>query len=375
MAADGLRGRLRRAVPGIAWRDDRLAERGRQVAELRTRLAEAEARAASSARGPGGTLPGRSTPPSFRRHVHDLRRGVEELRTIDPAATHPLLQVARKLRNHRLAASHGAPVPEVLAVWDGPDQIDLDGLPDEFVLKSDGGAGGHGVLPLRREGPDRYRVVGGDREDARVYGRDGIVERYRTSRRVEGPFFAEALLRRPGVEGLPDDIKVYAFYGEVGQVLLRRMGRHADLRQARYRFLDGEGADLGPDASASYRIDGSIPPPEDLPAYLDLARHLSRAMALPFVRVDLYETADGPVFGELTRGPGGSQLYREDHDARMGLLWERAHYRLDVDVVAGRPMANLHGELPATDLYPPGHPSDAASWPVVTAPCDRWCRR
>ncbi|WP_162803001.1 ATP-grasp fold amidoligase family protein [Ornithinimicrobium avium] len=379
MAVERARAALRRAVPGIAWRDERLAERAAQVEELRRRLRQVEQQLARQQEPRrDATRPGRSTAPSFRQHVHELRRGVEELRALDPGAGHPLLQVARKLRNHRLAASHGVPVPEVLSVWRAADQIDLSGLPDEFVLKSDGGAGGHGVLPLRRVAPDRYRLVGGggdraEEDDAPDLSGADVVEHYRTASRVEGPFFAEAMLVRPGVEGLPDDIKVYAFYGEVGQVLLRRMDVHADLSKARYRFLGGDGADLGPDASTTHRIDPSIPAPDDLETYLDLARHLSRAMALPFVRVDLYETAAGPVLGELTRGPGGAQLYRKDHDAAMGLRWERAQYRLDLDVLAGRPLANLHGEHPAVDHYPQGHPSQAAGWPVVTAPCARWC--
>lgn len=372
--AQGVRDLLRRQVPGLAWRDQRLTQRAEQVAELRGRLQEAE-RALAEARaglptGPGGTLPGPVSPPSFRRHMHDLRRGVAELAVLDPGATHPLRQVPRKLRNHRLAASHGVAVPQILAVWDGPDHLDLSGLPDEFVIKSDTGAGGRGVMPLQRLGPDSYRVVG---EDTALTGAH-VEQRCRTSTPGDIPVFAEGMLRRPGVEGLPDDIKIYAFYGEVGQVLLRRMGRHGDLRQARYRFLDGHGEDLGPDASATHRIDSSIPAPGRLDIYLDIARHLSLAMGLPFVRVDLYETAAGPVFGELTRGPGGPQRYRADHDEAMGLLWDRAQYRLDLDVVAGRPLANLHGEHPAVDRYPHGHPTAAVSWPAVTSPCS-WCRR
>lgn len=221
-------------------------------------------------------------------------------------------------------------------------------------------------MPLSRLGSDTFRVVG---EDEVLTGSE-VVRRYRAVAAADVPVFAEAMLRRPGVDGLPDDIKIYAFYGEIGQVLLRRMGRHADLREARYRFLDGRGVDLGPDASQTHRIDPSIPAPAQLEVYLDIARHLSLAMGLPFIRVDLYETADGPVFGELTRGPGGPQRYRQDHDEAMGLMWERAQYRLDADVVAGRPLANLHGEHPAADLYPPGHATAAASWPVVVAPCE-----
>src|SRR5690606_30208926 len=144
------------------------------------------------------------------------------------------------------------------------------------------------VLPLSRVGRDGYRMVGGDPDGALVLTMAQVVERFGAGRRVEGPFFAEGMLARPGVEGLPDDIKIYSFYGEVGQVLLRRMSGHADLTQARYRFLAGDGTDLGTNASLTHRIDASIPPPSNIDAYLEIARHLSRAMGLPFVRVDLY---------------------------------------------------------------------------------------
>ena len=174
---DDLRAWMRRRAPGIGWRDERLAERADQVRQLRLQseqrrleieqmragLATAKQQAAglredldrqqaahqrlrSLVEG-DGAIPGWSSPPSFRRRLQDLRRGTsEQLRTLDPDMLHPLRQIPRKLSNYRLAASHGVPVPRVFAVWRDLEELDLRGMPDVFVLKSDRGAGGRGVL-------------------------------------------------------------------------------------------------------------------------------------------------------------------------------------------------------------------------------------
>lgn len=316
-----------------------------------------------------------TSPPSFRRNLLELRRNVETLRPLDPQVVHPVLQIPRKLRNYRLAASHGIAVPQILAVWAREADIDLSGMPEEFVLKSDLGAGGKGVFPLRRVEEDRYAVIGGDE----VLSTAQLRERFASRKSTSGPFFVEAFLRQrvPGEE-IPDDVKVYAHYGEVSQVMVRQMPVHANLDHARYRYVDAEGRDLGEDIMPGARIDSSLPLPEPLEDFVAVAQHLSRAMAVPFIRVDIYDTVDGPVLGELTRAPGGRQRYRLDHDRAMGQAWDEARARLDLDVIAGRPLRNLHGLHPSPNYYPEGHRSrqaDPGGWEVVTADCAQWCLR
>ena len=82
------------------------------------------------------------------------------------------------------------------------------------------------------------------------------------------------------------------------------------------------------------------------------------------------------MLGELTRTPGGKQLYRADHDRALGELWADARRRLDVDIQAGRPPFTLHGSHDAPLLYPPSHPSHgegSGHWTVHREPCGRWC--
>ncbi len=122
--------------------------------------------------------------------------------------------------------------------------------------------------------------------------------------------------------------------------------------------------------------DTSIPVPARLPEMVRIAAHLSRAVGLPFCRVDLFDTDDGVVLGEVTRTPGGNERYLPEHDAAMGLAWERAAFRLDLDLLAGRPPGVLHGPVPVDNPYPPSHVSrsaDPGPWEPVVRPCEEWC--
>lgn len=314
--------------------------------------------------------------PSFRHQLMTLRRSTSHLRDIDPKALHPLRQLHQKLRNYALASSHGCAVPQVWASWSTPEQIEVGGLPDAFVLKADGGASGRGVLPLRRVDEDRFITIDG----ARHLSTDEIIQYFRDRldrKKIMAPFFAEEVLVQPGGGPIPDDIKVYAFYGEIQQILLRRVSRHHDPQAQARRYIRADGSDLGA-VVTDVPIDLSIPLPKDLGAVHAVAAHLSRAVGVPFVRVDLYGTEAGLVLGELTRAPGGNQRIRPDHDRDMGLAWERAQYRLDMDLIAGRPAGRLHGPSPTANAYPGAHVSRTEragdrGWLPPVVPCSEWC--
>lgn len=384
-------------LPGVGWRTELLATRADQVtdlrakvADLRTRLTEEKSQvtalqgqlarerdrsASAQTRLTEAGLSSKDTalPPSFRRHLLELRRGAAPLRALDPDVYHPAAQIPRKLRNYRLAASHGIATPTVLGSWIHPEEIDLTGLPEQFVLKCEIGSSGNAVFPLRRLDEGRYVVSGSDE----VHTRESLVRALRSHTSAWGPYFVEEFLtQRVAGEEILDDIKVYACYGRVVMVLLRQMPRHADLRSARYRYLDADGEDLGVDIAPDRAIHASIPRPEPWGEFMALAAHLSRAVALPFIRVDIYDTDRGPVLGELTRSPGGSQRYRLDQDQAMGRAWDEAQWRLELDVIHGRPLRNLHGLHPVPDVYPAGHAShrpDPKGWEMVRLDCAQWC--
>lgn len=362
-------------IPPLARRDEELRRRARQIRDLRREQAQAERDLAEErARGEQLVDPSEfAARPSFVRDLVALRRITVQLRELDPQRRHPLRHVPFKLRNYEFAASHGIRVPTVLAVWEDPTQLDLSGLPEAFVLKSDGGAGSHGVLPLRRAG-EGFELLDGTRRLTEEEVREHFVSRAAAAR-ISGPFFAEEALRQPGGGPIPDDIKIYVTYGQVQQVMLRRMARHGDLKAATYRYLRADGSDLGP-VGLGQAPGPDIPVPDTLTDLVEVARHVSLALGLAFCRVDLFDTDGGVVLGEVTRTPGGRQRYRDDHDEAMGLGWELAQSRLELDLMAGRPPGLLHGEHPAPRLYPETHVSrsaDPGAWAPRVVPCSAWC--
>lgn len=383
-----LRALVRAKIPALRRRDAKLAElqaqlgrRDRQLRRLKNRvsgleekLSTVEAEQAERERQERRRAARENREASFRRQILSLRNQVYTTTEDDPHALTAIRQLPFKLRNYSLANSHGIKTPDILALWARVDDIDLGSLPDRFVLKSDGGAGGRGVFPLERVGEDRYVTAGGGSRYSSTSLKERICE---LGDRARPPFFAEEWLAAHSQNGpLPQDVKIFAFYGEIGQILLRSVATHGDADSIRYRFLAADGTDLGKVSLASIApIEDTVPVPADLTDMLEVARHLSRATGTPFVRVDVYDTPGGATLGELTRAPGGPHRYRRDHDRLMGEMWLRAQTRLDLDLVRGRPPGALYGAEARANHY---HAVDLAdgptSWPVTVRPCTEWCQ-
>lgn len=312
--------------------------------------------------------------PSFRHQYHDMRRTTQRAVRIDPEEWHPYRQLKRKLRNYQFAASHGVTIPRVHAVWDDLGEINLESLPETFVLKSDFGSSSRGAYLLRRVAPGRYETLDGHTamtvEDLRAALLPHLI-----STRVRGPFFAEELLVEPDGGTIPTDVKIYTCYGHIAQVILRNVTDLHDPETRTMHYLDADGADLG-EVTSVHHIDYGVRPPSGLADLLDAARHLSRALGTPFCRIDLYSTTRGIVLGELPLTPGGPQVYSPEHDVRMGLVWQDAQVHRDLDLAHGRPFGILYGSHPVPAFYPPDHISrsvDPGPWSATAVSCEEWC--
>jgi len=279
--------------------------------------------------------------PSFHRELQSLKNFGIAMAQADPGATHPMRQLSHKLRVYDFAASHGVPIPKVFATWQSLSDIDLGILPEAFVLKSDGGAASHGVLPLRRVTAETYMAVDG----ARTFTSAEVVERFAQAamaKKTWGAYFAEELLEQPDGGPIPDDVKVYVAYGRVLQILLRRVTEHGAESAVTYKYVTAAGEDLGA-VTNTRALDATIPVPDTLPDMVHAAKHLSMAIGLPFCRVDLYNTTRGVVLGEVTRTPGGPQTYVLAHDRWMGEQWLLARADLELDIQRGRSCGMLYG--------------------------------
>ncbi|MFE5292826.1 ATP-grasp fold amidoligase family protein [Isoptericola sp. NPDC056618] len=371
---------VRKRSRALVKQRERAADLQAEIADLRAQVRREQEKAAASDKTSRERLArlkaadlriSRAAEPTFSTLLAQQRALYGRLRDSGGHALHPMSRTEYKLHNMAFAQSHGLRTAQVFQAWATVDEISLDALPDEFVLKSDGGSSAHAVFPLRRVDGSLTRVDTGARVSI-----DDIKDRIRAlGDRARGPFFAETLLASAEGSLVPDDIKVYTFYGQPGQVLLMRPAG-TRRRDAGRRYLDPvTGADLGEVIpGATYKPD--IPVPDRLPEILAAARHLSLASGSDFCRFDFYDTPDGIHFGEITPAPGDPQQYRLEHDLSLGARWLDARVRVLQDEAAGRPRGLVWGTHPHEWHYPSGsEPDDMANWPRSVSTCDQWCAR
>ena len=208
-----------------------------------------------------------------------------------------------KTAGRQLAESVGVRVPRI---YQGPlpiADLDIDALPESFVLHAVRGCSCKGVALYRREGDgfrDIRRDVFSSREDFR---RDFM--RHATQNEV----WAEELV--------PDahDLKFFMLRDRIALVL--DYDRDAKL----YRTMD---ADYQPVSGVFARHmfdEGHTHEVINRDALKEAAVMLSLATGAPFMSVDLLDSPIGVFHGELTPHPGAVYWLTKEWDDRLGQAW------------------------------------------------------
>lgn len=124
------------------------------------------------------------------------------------------------------------------------------------------------------------------------------------------------------------DFKFYCFYGEVLLVLevIREDAK------ALYSFTQPDGSSLRPGDWDYTYFEGVGP----TAGAVDLAARISAQIPHPFMRIDLLNGEEEPVFGEFTPRPGGFHAFDAEWDRRMGEAWARAEDRIQRDLLLGK---------------------------------------
>lgn len=186
-------------------------------------------------------------------------------------------------------------VVPMIGVWDKPEDIDWDALPDRFVLKTNHSGGNTGVLICRDKGSfDRQNAI--TRLNASLK-----FDIFRSSREwpyknIKKMVFAEEYLETaPGQEDLPD-YKFFCFNGEV-KALFVATERQNPSEEVKFDFFDADYNHL-PFRQGHENARVTPKKPQSFDEMKKIAATLSKG--IPHVRVDLYEVNGRPVFGELT---------------------------------------------------------------------------
>lgn len=200
-----------------------------------------------------------------------------------------------------------------LGVWDNPDDIDFDKLPNQFVLKCNHNSG-LGMCICR----DKSKL---DIEKVKRELRKGLKQNYYLHGRewpykdVPRKILAEKfMVDESGTE--LKDYKIFCMDGEpeIIEVDYGRFSKH--MRNMYDKTWDLMEMEFNYPSDASHVIDR----PEKLNEMLELARKLSKD--IPYVRTDFYSIGEKLYWGELTFfNEAGMGAFRpEEWDERLGKL-------------------------------------------------------
>lgn len=250
-----------------------------------------------------------------------------------------------QLHGHVTRQGYGNILNPLLAVYDSPDEIVWDELPEKFVLKCTHGCGYNLIIRDKQELDPEVASQQLRRWMREKFGRKSLEPHYD---RIIPRIILEAYIEtRSGL--LPWDYKVFCFNG-VAKVVEVCSERERDLR---VDFFDLDWNRL---AISFETLQRPTRPerPDSLAEMVTCAETLARPF--PFVRVDFYDNGGVPVLGELTFTPGSGMSTRlNDHGLRyLGDLLELPSLPCDDDPSSDRraPSNSLGVDARASHVEP-----------------------
>lgn len=246
--------------------------------------------------------------------------------------------VNNKLKLHEFCEQNGFPMPELLAVWESPEQLDLSNMPDSFVVKPSVMHSTQGVMLLSRKDDGLFfdalkgRTLSEEQilaEQVATFEKCRLKKSYRL-------IVEELITSGDPSAPIPFDYKIYCFYDQVA--LIQQIDRNH--RPTRVFFFDENFRPLELEGRIEsdwkkYHL-GEPKLPDQWDRMISIASGVAKKVATPFVRVDMFSAARGPVIGELTAAPGGAyhgDTYRftDEFDQLLGQYWYQAQERIQAD--------------------------------------------
>ena len=183
----------------------------------------------------------------------------------------------------------------LLGVWDDPDNVDFDSLPEQFVLKCNHNSGLGMCVCKDKSALDLPKVK---RELKKGFDQNYyLLGREWPYKDVEKKIICEKFMKDES-EGLVD-YKFFCFNGVCDCVMVC-IDRH--IGDTKFYFFDKSWELKRLNIRGKNAPEGfTLRKPECMDRMFEIAEGLSRGM--PFVRVDLYECSGKIYFGELTFFP------------------------------------------------------------------------
>lgn len=221
--------------------------------------------------------------------------------------------LSNKHNSREFAKKYGCRVPG--RYWRGKEYqtIDFDGLPHNYVIRPTTGHSSCMVFLMQ----GNLNLL-----DGLSYSKEEILSKLSmaSSQNPQLEFlFEEFLSTDKGEFKIHDDYKVYTFNGEVACIrVINRRGPS----EGTYVYYD-EDWNVMPSIRGKDKYSEGVyqPPPACLNEMLSFAKTLSKAYEI-FVRVDLYATPLGAVFGEFAPTPYVGDGYTNAGSKFLIKLWD-----------------------------------------------------
>lgn len=201
----------------------------------------------------------------------------------------------------------------LLGVWDDPDEIDFDALPNQFVLKCNHNSG-LGMCICKDKSKLNIEKVKkelkkGLKQDYYLTGREWPYKD------VPRKIVCEKFMTNDEVGGELEDYKLMCFQGKVKASFVCNNRFSKDGLNVTFYDTDWKRMPFERHYPASKT---EITRPASYDEMVQLAEKL--AQNIPFVRVDFYEIKGKPYFGELTFFPGSGfeEFNPEQADKELG---------------------------------------------------------
>lgn len=196
-----------------------------------------------------------------------------------------------------------------LAVYDSVDDIDLDKLPNQFVLKCNHDSGS--VVICRDKSTFDFAAA------KRILQNCLNTDFYLKHREWPYKNVKRCIIAEKYLESSQNDLYDYKFFCFNGKVRFFKIDTERFCNHHAYYF-DGSGNRLSSGDKQLFDYEGRhVEIPDNLLELIGLAENLSQTC--PFVRVDFYTEKSIVKFGELTFFPGAGLIkYTDGFDKSMG---------------------------------------------------------
>ncbi len=185
-------------------------------------------------------------------------------------------------------------LPDLYGVYEKPDDIEWDKLPEKFVLKCTNGCGCNIICHNKKELDinDALSMLGKWIKSRYVF--EALELHY--DKIIPRIICEEFIQTSDGL--LPNDYKIYCFNGEP-KITLVCTDRNTNLK-LKFMDLNWNEMDIGNEAFLNKEVPRK---PKWFNEMINVSRELSRPF--PFVRIDFYDRDDKLIFGEMTFTPAG----------------------------------------------------------------------